>query len=67
SLRLAALLPREAATRTGSRERGGRRRETLCTVGGRNDSGTAWATPLEQGWVETCHKWLPFSAHPQNK
>jgi Integrase core domain len=37
------------------------RRETLCTVGGRNDSGTVWATPLEQGWVETYHKWLPFS------
>jgi len=61
SLRLASLLPREAATRTRSRERGGGQRETLCTVGGRNDSGTVWATPLEQGGVEICDRWLPFS------
>lgn len=63
----------ETATRTGSRERGSGRRQTLdrqqdrgslCIVGGGNDSGTVWATPLEQGGVEICHRWLPFSAHP---
>jgi hypothetical protein len=54
----------EAATRTGSRERGSGPRQTadrqqdrgdpLHRWGG-NDSGTVWATPLEQGGVETCH------------
>jgi len=48
----------EAATRTGSRERGSGRRQTLDRQQdrgeplhrrGRNDSGTVWATPLEQG------------------
>ena len=47
----------EAATRTGSRERGGGRRQTLerqelqrdqLTVGRKDVTGTAWATPLEQ-------------------
>lgn len=60
----------EAATRTGSRERGGGRRQTLDRQQdwgellhrrGRNDSGTVWATPLEQAGVEICHRWLPFS------
>ena len=47
----------EAATRTGSRERGGGPRQTLDRQQAwgelphgwrRNESGTAWATPLEQ-------------------
>jgi hypothetical protein len=46
----------EAATRTGSRERGGGLRQTLDRQQdrgellhrrGRNESGTVWATPLE--------------------
>src|SRR5438034_6799383 len=60
----------ETATRTGSRERGSGRRQTLDRQQdrgeslhrrGRNDSGTVWATPLGQGEVEICHRWLPFS------
>ena len=61
----------ETATRTGSRERGRGRRQTLDrqqdrggslrTIGGRDDSGTVWATPLEQGGVRTYRRWLPFS------
>ena len=59
----------EAATRTGSRERGGGRRQTLDRQQDRgellhrrrrNASGTVWATPLEQAGVEICHRWLPF-------
>jgi hypothetical protein len=68
----AALTGVDAATRTGSRERGGGLRQTLDRQQergesppgrGRNDSGTAWATPLEQGGEERCWKWLPFWAH----
>jgi hypothetical protein len=60
----------ERATRTGSRERGGGPRQTLdrqqdrgdpLHCRGRNDSGTVWATPLEQGGGEICSRWLPFS------
>jgi hypothetical protein len=57
-------------TRIGSRERGagcGRRWTGSRTAGepphrrGSNESGTGWATPLEQGWVQLCSRWLPFS------
>ena len=67
----------ETATRTGSRERGRGRRQTLDR---QQDRGGASAPSGEgtirepfgrlrwskEGWrYATCHRWLPFSVHPK--
>ena len=39
-------------------------REIPCTVGGRNDSGTGWATPLEPVEAFWERRWPPFSLAP---